>query len=79
MTTYYIAEALPDSYISEWQEINAKTLRGAKCAAERGRGFQGTWAYVGIDTPRGIEELTVRHGGRWHDKSCLARWERENT
>jgi len=50
MTQFYIAEAAKHSIISSayFEASKAKSLRGAKSAAERGRVFQQTVAYVAV-------------------------------
>lgn len=75
-TTYYIAETNAGEPVNNpnlWKPCKAKSLDGAKRAAQSGRLFQHTTAWVGVKDEGGrIDAIARRDPGSsiqpgWHD------------
>ena len=61
MTSYYIAETAVGAHITNWKPTKARSLAGAKKAAQAGRTFRGTEAHVGQQTQQnGIVRIATR-------------------
>lgn len=74
-TNYFIAETNGGDSVNDpglWKPCKAKSLDGAKRAAQSGRLFQHTTAWVGIDVDGRVESVARRDPGSsiqpgWHD------------
>lgn len=61
---YYIAETQSNEHITpnHWVACKAKTLSGAKCAAQAARAFKGTVMHIGVKNGEGdITRVATRY------------------
>lgn len=61
MTTYRIAETTIGAHVTTWTATKARTLAGAKRAAQAARTFQGTLAHVGqLQADGSVKRIATR-------------------